>query len=183
VITSDVTVSRRLVVTGAVALSLIALVSCGSSTTVTVTTTKTTAPPALTKEEFIAKADAICKELNANTAARNEVDAAQTALQANETPATRARLATAMRTYATEQRVALDKFRVLEPPPADRATIFRYEDGLSHGLLLFESLASAIEKNEVSRARVLYDEAESNVNRQRGLAQGYGFKECGTGSK
>lgn len=169
--------------TGAVALSLIALVGCGSSSTVTVTTTKTTTPPVPTKDEFIAKADAICKEANANTVAKNEVAAAQTALQANETPATRTRLSNAMRTYATELRASQDKLRALESPPADRVTINKWLDATSTQIFLWEGLASAIERNEASRAHVLYGEAESNVNTAKGLAQGYGFKECGSGSK
>ena len=139
----DVTVPRRLAVVGALALVWTTLAACGSSssssttqktsgtgppttTSTTATSSAATAPVAPTKTEFIAKADAICKDARANKATSDEVEAAEAAIKANETAATRTRLAKAIRAAGKDATALKEKLQALEPPPAGRVTVSQY---------------------------------------------------------
>jgi hypothetical protein len=195
VIAGDFTVPHRLGVTAALALAVIAAQGCGSSSssnatqkpsatsapTSTTSTTTTTASAAPTKAEFIAKADAICKEARANTSTTDEVKAALAALQANETAANRARYAKALRAQAKYLTATREKLQALEPPPEDRVTVSNYLEAGGTAISLAQSLATAVESRDVARITPLVDELNTKTTKAKGIAQGYGFKVCGSG--
>lgn len=186
--------SRRSAVLAALALTVIALAGCGgssSSSSKTTTTSKTTssapttttkAPSSLTKAEYIKKADAICEEGATFIGdALDEALAAADALEMNNTHDARLDLAETMDVFAAQLSATTRELRALAPPAEDPATVSKYLDALDSTIKSLEGFSSAVESNDVSRARELHDEGVSTSNTAKDLARGYGFKVCGSG--
>jgi hypothetical protein len=158
------TARRALALTGLAVTGVVALGGCGggddtTSTVPTVSQTSTTAPaPALTKEQFIAQADAICaagdKTINAAVQALGDDQPSQADLQQFAQIAVPA------------LQVQVDAIRALPPPSGDEEQITSMLDAVQDGVDEIKSDPSAIEADPLKQA----DE----------LAQDYGLQQCGS---
>lgn len=176
----------RNMITGAVALvGGSVLAGCGGGTastssparSVTVTRTQAadTATP-MTRAEFIAAGDAICR--SSDTAVegfKRRIKAVE-----GESSATGAeRVALILRQAVASERASLAKLQVLPAPPRDAATITKWLTAESESVTDQSNLANAV-ANQETAAR---EAAEQAVRRAKALAhriaQGYGFKVCG----
>ena len=72
-------------------------------------------------------------------------------------------------------------FRELEPPPADRDIFERMAEALEQQAALVGRLADAAAAGDAARFVSVNGELETTRTRARGLLQGYGFRECGSG--
>lgn len=151
------------------------LAGCGDSSGAPTTTAADQAADSPTRQEFIRQADKLCGEYDRRTAPFDE-DYAD-ARRSGDT----AKAADAIEgvTHAATDHLA--KLRALEPPPDDRVPIGKYLDVAAEQIGLGRRLADAIRGGDGTRAEALADELRRGGERAEGLAQGYGFKECGSG--
>ena len=152
-----------LTLTGLAAMAALALGGCGGGddTTSTATTgpeTSTASAPALTKEQFIAQADAICaagdKSLNAAIQSLGNGQPSRDDLQQF------AQIAVP----ALQEEV--DAISALPPPPGDEEQITAMLNAVEDGIDKIKSDPSAIEADPL-------DEASQ-------IAQDYGLQQCGS---
>ena len=120
----------------------------------------------LTKEEYIAQADAICKEGNekmlALAAPTGLEEVAELAGQAIE---------------IQEQAVA--DLRALKPPEADEAILNEAYDLLDRQIEIGKQIQAAAEAGDQAKIQELFPQIDS-VNRQATqIAKDYGLVECG----
>jgi hypothetical protein len=158
------TARPALALTGLAVTGVVALGGCGgeddsTSTATTVSQTSTTASaPALTKEQFIAQADAICaagdKTINASVQALGDGQPSQADLQQFAQIAVPA------------LQVQVDAIRALPPPSGDEEQITAMLDAVQDGVDKIKSDPSAIEADPLKQA----DQ----------LAQDYGLQQCGS---
>jgi hypothetical protein len=133
----------------------------------------------VTRSEFIARADSLCEDANEDIArlnreARTAAEGASNAREQLEAVAPVYREA-----YALHRRsnAALSE---LERPPDDQETIERIRIAYDEQAALIGRLADAAEAGDTGRFRSISEELELAATKARGLAQGYGFRECGT---
>jgi hypothetical protein len=160
------------------------IVGCGgatSSDTTTVTQTVTVQKqggPAPTKAHFIESADALCQQF------QTELVPLQRQLQSLPPPATRKdRYADAdvMRQYADTLQRPVTKIRQLRPPQGDEEIVNQWLSTAEDSIALFRDVAAAYEFGDVHQVHVLKAESAARANTAKGIAQGYGFKVCGSG--
>jgi hypothetical protein len=138
------------------------------------------ASDAPTREEFIAAGDELCREVNDKIASANE------RLQEIEQSATDQQQALAdaapvlAETYDF-QRAQLGEFRDLTPPEGDAVTFDKIVAGLEQQVALVGQLADAAEAGDAERLTEVGSQVAGTRSRVRGLFQGYGFEECGSG--
>lgn len=120
----------------------------------------------LTKEEWIAQADAICKR------AAQEIDALGTPQSLDEVAELAAK--------ASEiGRRELGEIRALQPPEEDEATIEEML-ALSDQLIdIGEKIGAAAEEGDLAEVQKLLQEGEPINDQADQLAQDYGLEECG----
>ena len=158
------TARLALALTGLAATGALALGGCGGGddTTSTATTgpeTSTTAPaPALTKEQFIAQADAIC------AAGDETINAAVQALGNGQPSHADLQQFAQIAVPALQEQV--DAIRALPPPSGDEEQITAMLDAVQDGVDKIKSDPSAIEADPLKQA----DQ----------LAQDYGLQQCGS---
>ena len=159
------TARLALALTGLAATGAVALGGCGggddtSSTATTGSQTSTASAPALTKEQFIAQADAICaagdKTINAAIQALGNGQPSQADLQQFSQIAV----------PALQEEV--DAIRALPPPSGGEEQITAMLDAVQDGVDKIQSDPSAIESDPLERGRV-------------NCAQDYGLQQCGSG--
>ncbi len=68
----------------------------------------------------------------------------------------------------------------LQAPPGDAATIERYVAKAREQLIVLRRAADSLGDGDTAEARALIDSSEETAAELRGLAQGYGFKVCGS---
>lgn len=159
------------------AVALLLLAGCGSSSTHTVT------PPAGTtsaqtpgRAEFIAKADAICAKLR-QAQAPLQVRAAALE-EAGESSARRTALASVMHDVVKKARAADAQIAAIPRPAGSEPTIGKLLAGYSEETTELGKLADAIEAVDgpgIRSARAQLAKAKAS---DRGLAQGFGLKVC-----
>ena len=191
--TRDSTVPRRLVVLGAIAMALIALVGCGgssSSTTAatnsapsstssqapatTSTTGTTTTTAGLTHEQFAAKLDDICKRGNASQASlEKQYD---TAVNANDYAKAASLFEEANRQFQPFE-AEVEK---LTPPASDRATFERYLTANNRLQGIRERLVPALKARDLEQVQQLVDIGNSQTKTRTEAAIDLGTKNCGS---
>jgi hypothetical protein len=141
--------------------------------------THPTATPTATRALFIARADTICRTLKSQQApleARvHTLNGSSENSQSNYKE-----LASLLHQSVRFARSADAKLQALAAPPGDGATIEKLLAGYSEEAKYATSFADALTREE----RGAWEAAEKALARtlalDRGLAQGYGFKVCGT---
>lgn len=134
----------------------------------------------VTREEYIARADAHCKEANAEAKGLNErlEEAARSASPGRDQLAA---IAPILEEGYGVQRRSRDEFKKIESPPADRETIERMHAIFDEQTALVGRLLEAAEAGDLARFRGLASEQDRLKLEGRALAREYGFKECGSG--
>ena len=122
--------------------------------------------PAGSKKAFIAQADVTCSELNAK-------------IQKLPQPEEAKDLGPLYREISTEAKKFYDKFHAIPKPRQDRAVLARYERNLRTSIALTEQVAVVVEKNRTRALPPLIKRVQRVQNRNRRIAERYGFQICG----
>jgi hypothetical protein len=131
--------------------------------------------PAMTKAEFIEQADAICGDMDARV---KPIEAKyEQAADAGEYDTA----ADLLREAVSEAAETQTEVEALEPPAADADTVDQYLEATRDGIGLVRRIADRLEDEDYAALDSLVAEAEQLDARAEGLAQGYGFRECGDG--
>jgi hypothetical protein len=142
----------------------VALVACGDS--------------GPTREEYIAKADAFCKERNAEAKERNEkLQAIATEAQSEDEFLTRAR--PQLEDGLEWTRDGQEDFQDIEPPEADQETIDEFIAATADEIAVLEKVVEAARDGDFERFADLANEQQNIDGRADEIAKDYGFKECG----
>lgn len=129
-----------------------------------------------TNAEFISEVDDICREKNREVApVEQSID---DKLQSGDT----AEAAEDIRTFITTADEVLDGIRAITPPEGDEEFVTSYVDAVSAQKAVIRRLADAIEAEDQQRVRTVSVELGKGQKRVEELAQGYGFKACGSGT-
>jgi hypothetical protein len=162
-------------------LPALAIAACGGGSDTTTAPTQTVTAqkqgPAPTKAEFIKEADALCQQ------SRDEAASLGQQIQDLPDPTSTEDLhesADLFREYAGILEQQAQALRQLEPPPGDEAIINNWLSTAESSLSLFRDLADAYDSGDEQEARFLNSEVGSRADQARGIAQGYGFKVCGS---
>ena len=133
----------------------------------------------VSKEDYLAKADAFCKKQNAEAKERNQElqDIATSAKSEDEffekvVPKLEEGL-----DWARDQQEAFAK---IEAPAADKATIDKINAGNADELDKLEEVTDAARDKDLDKFTKLATEQQRMDDRVNALAQDYGFKECGS---
>ena len=134
----------------------------------------------VSRAEFIARADAFCKEANARAKRVNEraKEAASRVTGAEE------QLKAVAPLFAEGleiQRESTEGFKRIEYPPADRGVIEELHRAGDRLTVLVAEVGEAAEAGDVARFRSLAQEQARIKARTRVIQRDYGFKECGSG--
>jgi hypothetical protein len=121
----------------------------------------------LTKEEYIAAADAICEESNA----------ASDALGEPATPEEFVELAPQIIEIGQDQ---IDGLRALNAPAADDATLEGAYDLIAQQLVLIEELAAAVGAGDEEKQLELVEQGDAIDTEANQIAIDYGLKVCGS---
>ena len=132
-----------------------------------------------TREEYIAQADAFCKERNAEAKQRNQKlqDIATAAKSEDEffdkaTP----ELEDGLEWTRDGQKDLKD----IEPPEADKETIDKFLAATDDELAVLEKVVEAAKARDIERFADLANEQSNIDDRANEIARDYGFKECGS---
>jgi hypothetical protein len=156
---------HRLVLTAAMSAVLVA--ACGDS--------------GPTREEYIAKADAFCKEHNAEAKERNQkLQEIATAAKSESEFFLKAK--PELEDGLEWTRDGQKEFKDIEPPEADKETIDKFVAATDEELAVLEKVVEAVRDNDLDRFTDLINEQENIDDRANAIARDYGFKECGSGS-
>lgn len=124
-----------------------------------------------TKAEFIERADAICTKYRKRTDKLGED---------GDSPSSAKEQAKVVRQLADEADSTLKEFEDLELPPGDNAPIEQYKELAREQIELVRRAGEALDDGKVQRATTLINSGDETAGRLRGIAQGYGFKVCGS---
>lgn len=133
-------------------------------------TTAEATPAGPTKTEFIAQADEVCADYQEAT--KDIYNATMDSFEEFEAFA---------QVAVEETQHTLDEFRALPVPEADAKFVDQYLSLIGESVTLFKRMGEAAESENGSAIQTYYDDLTRLTQRQRGLAQGYGFKVCGAG--
>ena len=165
----------RLIATASLAATLLS--GCGGDDdggTKTVTQTTPAPPPAqgdatISKAEYIERGDAICAKYNELTKDLGD-----------QKPDTFEEAA-ALYTQAIELfRPALKEFEALPQPRGDEQVIESYLDTVRQQLALYQRIQAAAEQSDRAKLESYAGDVRELRAKARGLAEGYGFKVCGS---
>ena len=121
----------------------------------------------LTKEEYIAQADAICQEANA-------------AIEAVPEPQSAEELAEYGEQVVEIGQDQLDRLRALRPPAADEATINGAYDLIEQQLAIANDVVAAARDNDLEQVQELLAQGEQLNDQADQIARDYGLTECGS---
>jgi hypothetical protein len=167
-------------------VAIAVMAGCGGSSGTTSSGSSSsarTSAPALTKSEFISQADAICGQ--AKVKGKAEVDAVNAAVKAeqgNDSAANRQALGNALNREIQVAKPVLDQLRALQPPPGDRVVIAKYLGAVASNISLAQQFVTAVESDESQAMQTISQQINQGTSTADGLAQGYGFKVCGSGT-
>jgi len=122
---------------------------------------------ALSKEEFIRRADNLCREFRSKSLA-------------GANPQTFDELRRTIDEVLPPAQRTLKKFQRLKPPPGDERIIRSYLDAQRETLSLLRQLGDAAEAGDREAAERYADALRESGGRAKRIAQGYGFKVCGS---
>jgi len=143
----------------------VALVACGDS--------------GPTREEYIAKADAFCKQRNAEAKERNE-KLQQIATEAQSEEEFLAKAAPQLEDGLDWTRDGQDEFKDIEPPEADQETIDELVAANDEKIAVLEKFVEAAQARDFERFTDLANEQQNLDERANEIARDYGLKECGS---
>ena len=163
------------------ALSLL-VAGCGggSDSSSTETQTVTVAgTQALSKDELIQQGDAICKS------AREKIDGLNAEIQEISKTASNSgddlnQLADLYREGAATTQGEADQIRQLKPPAADQEIISQMLSAVDAGVGQLNEAADAVEADNTDQMSVVGSQLKTTAAKTKGIAQGYGFKVCGS---
>lgn len=159
----------------AIALSIGVLAGCGTSTSDAGSTAAeaTETAPALTKAQFVAKANAICTKLD-NTADSLESDAVDTVSAAKAQ----------IKKFNAEAQEALAQLQALVPPAALEAAKDTLVQSSQESVKLFDELTASLEGGTVpstAELKAQATQAMALVTKQEAAAKELGLSNCFTG--
>lgn len=152
----------------------------GSSVAPSSTPTATSSSASPTRAEFISAMDRICADLNKRAKRLNQrgIEAAKSA---DSREAQLAAIEPFLREGLEGQKVAQRQIERLTPPAGDEKQFETIVDNYRQEDALLSRLLDAVDSRDVDRFTALSGELDRLQERTRGLLQGYGFKECGSG--
>ena len=121
----------------------------------------------LTKEQYIAEADAICADINEQLDALGE-------------PGNLEEVAELAESAVGIQEEALEKLRALQPPEADEATLNEAYELLDQQVVLGNEIADAARDGDAASITAIIGQLEGIDNQADQIAIDYGLTECGT---
>jgi hypothetical protein len=157
-------------------LVLVIAAGCGggdSTETVTVGSTPTAAP--LTKGEYIAQADAICRSFN------ERIDPLRGELESELRSHDFAAAADTMGEVVQVARTRFAELEALPKPAGDEALLNQLEALRQQSVALTARTEDAVREEDVGRINSLIRELASVNERADGIATGYGLQDCGQG--
>jgi len=146
---------------------IMALVACGDS--------------GPTREEYIAKADAFCKERNAEAKKRN-AKLQQIATEAQSEDEFFEKATPELEDGLEWTRDGQQEFKDIEPPEADKETIDKFVAATDDELAVLEKVVEAAKARDIERFADLANEQQNIDGRADEIAKDFGFKECGSGA-
>lgn len=152
------------------ALAAIGLAACGDS--------KNSSGDTLTRAQYIAKTDALCKQSNARTRKLN-VQLRERAAGAADDAELLRRLAPILEHGYGPVRDNAAAFQAANPPPSDAAAVERIRALYDRQAEFVRKLALAAKRGDSNAFKALSEEQKDVVKRARRLARGFGFEECG----
>lgn len=125
----------------------------------------------LSKAEAIERGDEICAEYRER---REEIE------RASEGTSDTDEQAELVRELAVEAESVADQLDELAVPPEDEAVSDNYITIAREQIVLVRRAADALEDGDLADANALVESGQETAARLRGIAQGYGFKVCGS---
>ena len=122
----------------------------------------------LTKAEYIEQADAICKDLNEETASLQQ-------------PQSKEEFEEFARHAVRKTKEAVSELRDLNPPREDEDLIRRWLEKTEQAVELLPEMQEALEENDLDRVNELGTQIQAAAGEVRRIAEEYGFKRCGRG--
>ncbi len=138
------------------------------------TTTPTTSAPGPTKEAYVARATAVCADMNAKT---SEVGARYESL-----PRTPQNASALLRENADIIDSAVAELRDIPRPPADVATLESAYDAAAQITPAARAVADALDRGDLDEAKRLSLTADQLTRTANRAIDAYGLIECGSGS-
>lgn len=172
---------RFLLLAPVLAAILIAAGCGGSSSSTTEAETSADADGALSKDEWIERADAICLATGERLGPLSEASGAL--LERPETDETLSRLAHYTRVAAGEVETELEELRELKPPTGDEDAIDAILDGAEANQALVAGYGDAIESDDFDRYQALQHRAQRLKAQVGARARAYGLQVCGVGDE
>jgi hypothetical protein len=162
------------------AASLLALSGCGSgsskATTGAAPAPKPAANAATTRPQFIARADAICAQVNVRF---KPVEQRLEALARGSESALRSEGPAVIRQGAKITREGIAQLQALPVPSGDAPTVGKIITALNNEAADIDNIAAATANGEASGIEAAKKAEQTTKATYRGLAQGYGLKVCG----
>ena len=131
------------------------------------------------REDYIAKADAFCKERNAEAKERNE-KLQQIATSAKTEDEFFDEATPELEDGLEWTRDGQEDFKDIEPPEADKETIDKLVAATDEELAVLEKVVDAARDGDLDRFTDLANEQQNIDDRANEIARDYGFKECGS---
>jgi hypothetical protein len=125
----------------------------------------------LSRQEVIARGDTLCKEFREDT---------ERLLNRADRVADPKEQAGILHRVADRGEKVADEFDSFDPPPGDARIIDRYVSVSREQLALLRRAADSLEQGDAQEAGTLLDSGQGKGAELRGIAQGYGFKVCGS---
>jgi NTP pyrophosphatase (non-canonical NTP hydrolase) len=138
-----------------------------------------TSTESLTKADYIAQADAICKSERAK---RDELESQVNDL-APITSQDTGEVADLLRQSSENLKGEIRQLRALHPPPADAGTLDSMLSTLGAEVAETDRWADAYDNQDEREIRLLQVRIADLTARASGIAQRYGFKACGQDSQ
>ena len=160
--------------------------SCGGTTTTVLKTTPRSQPSTITlpaasaaaRAQYIAQADRICFSYR-DRAVHFQHRLSELAKKPASTQNDR-KAATVTHKAAQLLSEVLDRLSKLSRPPGDEDAIRAYFEATRQEIDLVEAEASALQDLDASRVKRLNDRVASAIDKVKKIADGYGFRVCGS---
>jgi len=137
------------------------------------------APSGVSKAAFVRQADALCQGYRSKAESLSRQSQAVANLPTVDALAKAVPIFERLKSEAT---TLLRKLRALTPPKGDEATVARYLQGSEDQIAGFGDLITAARERDASKFAALGSSLQTRTQTVRGIAQGYGFKVCGSSS-
>lgn len=156
------------------------LTACGSSSPLATTVT-VQREAALSRAQFISQGDAICQETReASESLKDQVSQLHAEITLENESSQFRRIGELISESDESTSAEIEQLRSLQPPRSDRKTINRMLALVDSQVSLDEELAHAFETGDTGKMEALEAQAKPIKAKAQGIAQGYGFKVCGS---